>query len=331
MGTDKGRELKSIEKIVQTISYIILFLLEIWVILLLFTDLTNDPGARVFWFSMAFVVTVFHLFVIIRLKSYIKAKSALAIPYLIVYLLALAGLSTASLSYNLKALNGRAEIDRYAMEKTGQAETTIRNNEVAIGKYQDIISGTNDIQVIFRYRRMIEGLEARDVTLTESLPKTQNSIKIDSFGMIAKTLNIPRDNFLFMFLCWVWLLAEIGLLLTTPTLKTESASLSPTIKKEWRKFNALKNFDFEKYLKPTVKDFVANNRQAFIDYVDISYRTDRTILDDNSVKRTMKTNQTFINNCRTALLKIAKDETPMITNGRFNFSKTETIEIIKSL
>ena len=314
MGTDKGRELKSIEKLVQTISYIILFLLEIWVILLLFTDLTNDPGARVFWFSMAFVVTVFHLFVIIRLKSYIKAKSILAIPYLVVYLLVLAGFSTASLSYNLKALNGRAYIDRYAMEKSSQAETTIRNNEIAISKYQDIISITNDIEVIFRYRRMIEGLESRDAALTETLPKTQNSIKIDSFGMIAKTLNIPRDNFLFMFLCWVWGLAEIGLYLTTPVLDTTKDANNKT--------GVL-----------TVKEMLAENKEKLIQYILASYGEHGIIKPMYLINKELKMKHPgmFINNCMNALSKITSNNIPMIDGRKYNFTKEEVLGIIKSL
>ena len=321
--------MKSFEKIIQPVACAILFLLEIYIIVLLFADLPGENSARVFWVSMAFVVTIFHLFVIMQFKASLQRRSVSAIPFAFIYIVVLLGFSTASLSYNLKVINGKAYADRYEMQKSTQAENSIENNSAAIAKYQAIIASTNDVKVVFQFRSIINDLEARNAALVEKLPKSQTTIKIDAFTLIAQKIGMDRNSFLFLFLCWVWLLAEIGLFITAPTLvKEESAPLDPTVVKEYKKFNALKNFDFEKYIKPTfsAREFIAKNKDRLIEFVDLAYRTDRTIQNLSALYR-----QQFINDCTTALTKITKDSVPMIVDGRFKFSKTEIIDIIRSL
>lgn len=203
---------------IKGITCIILFVLEIWVILNFFYDLPAGDNSRLFWVAIAFVITSFHLYIIIQLKTHINKKSFLSVVYAIVYVLIVSIFFISSLAYNIKSIDKKGGQSNLLVNKNQDIIDIIKQNKIAIQKYNDIIIATTNIETILNWRNVINKLNLTNNILYN---KISNDIQMDSFSILSETIKQPKDFILFIFLSCIWLILEIGLYMTAPILKVK--------------------------------------------------------------------------------------------------------------
>jgi hypothetical protein len=207
-----------IEKYTKPAICLIVFIMEIWVIFILFSDFPGEDLAIGYWVLAAAVVTLYHLYVIMDIKR-IKLKTGKYSPgYFVIYALVLLGFLTGGLAFNLKAITAKEQVQDYQSLVITGITQEMRCNIDTINEYQIIVNTNSSAKAKLRYRSMINELTAANAILAGKLPSQQGNTKINSFKIIADTLHINYHIFIFAFLCWVWAMCEVSLFKTAPAL-----------------------------------------------------------------------------------------------------------------
>jgi len=280
-------------KYIEKKSYLLFFVLEIWVIFNLFISIPGENNSLVFWILSAVAVTGFHLFIIIKIKILIKEKNLIAIPYFIIYFAIITIFFLSVVGFSLRSIEKKSGIYQNSINKNNRIYKIIQGNELAIDKYNCIINKTNDIAVVLKWRRIINELSITNTILEKMINNTNlrnEIVESDPFTLIAINTGMSKNNILFWFLFSLWALFEVGLFITAPIIIEEKVNI------EINQNENLKN-EIKKYIK---------NIKIYIDNILVNENDPRISSNDNIRKKTGLT----IKECkiiRNILLKLKKE------------------------
>lgn len=319
-------------KTIVGIAGAIIFFLEVFVIVKLFLSLPDGVDALIFWLFVAIAITLIHLIVLsILIYSIIQKWNILAtIGISIVYLLILGAFFISSIGYNLKTIEKRATGDDYEIYQQESTLTAISGNNAAMKKYQKIIDDTNDINVITKWRKVINDLKTENKNLyTNGSVQTNKNIEINPFALMSSKIGWKKEFVISWFLASIWFILEVGLwvcvilemLILLGKFKTKNIIEKPKpekVKKE--KFN--------------IREFVHGNKELMIDFIN-SFIVDGEIVSDRVVNKSGKINIYKCRKCRYSLQEIEVDGKTLIESSqgksKANYTKEEMIDVINRM
>lgn len=311
-----------LERVLQPISCIIFFGLEVWVIFSFFSDLPGQDSTIIFWKAAAFVVTSFHLYLIINIKTQLNNKSLLVIPLSMVYLFVLGVFFLSSITFSLKSIEKKAYSENIASGQNQFIINTIQYNEIAISKYNDQIEKTSNIYTIMKWRNQITELQDNNSKLYSKITtKTNAEVQEDAFTLLSKKTGRPRGVLIFWFLISLWILFEVGLIMTAPLLSDFKTDKQPENKKkeiaEKEKFN--------------ITNYVKENKYTVINFIKALIQ-DGLIVGDDVISKLTEINVYNCRKCRYCLQNIERDGKTLIesTRGKSypNFTQNEMLDTI---
>lgn len=209
-------------QIIKFVLFTISFVMEAGVTIILFNDLPKHGLMQIYWTAGGVIILVYEVYSIINIKTPRKKGKIIDV---ISYIVCLAVLFLAVLSFNWLSIEGKSDIVNYQADLRQTKLETISQNKIAIRKYNEIVIKSTNIIEITAWRKEINKLTDIDNDLYSNINSagTTNTIsEPDSFSILSSHasdithLEISKNSIEFFFLIGFWVILALIIYRSAP-------------------------------------------------------------------------------------------------------------------